>query len=298
MGNSNGNNGNTEQRPTPPRPENYADTILRAGTALAGLKAVDVDGDESPVAIVPDGFKVESLAPLLLARPRRYGATIHLGDVDSFVRYVKEHTARFVDDDDVEATMYYTVEPARFTHIFNDHSGAGPDWRDYRAIYTCPPSPEWRTWFGNNGKQKTQADFARFIEDNLPDVVAPPAADMLELSRTLEARKAVNFASSTRLSNGATELQYTEEITGTSQKGKMQVPDEFTIGIPVFKNGPGYRIICRFRYRLEGPRLLLWYEMVRPHKILEDAIKQVREQIEEGTQVKPYLGTFNGDAIT
>lgn len=83
-----------------------------------------------------------------------------------------------------------------------------------------------------------QADFARFIEDNAPDIASPPAADMIEISRSLEAKKKVNFASAIRLDNGKTEFTYEEDIEGTAAKGRLQVPQVFTIGIPVPEGGP------------------------------------------------------------
>lgn len=82
-----------------------------------------------------------------------------------------------------------------------------------------------------------QAEFAEFIERNLPDIVEPVGADMLEISRSLQAKKKVSFASGIRLANGQTELTYEEDIQGTAAKGKLQIPEIFKIGIKVIEGG-------------------------------------------------------------
>lgn len=114
---------------------------------------------------------------------------------------------------------------------------------------------------------------------------------MLEISRSLEAKKKVNFASGLRLSNGQNELTYDEQISGTAAKGKLNVPELFTIGIPVLEGGIKYAVEARLRYRIaDGGRLTMWFELVRPHKIVEDAVLAVWKEIED----KTGLMIFNG----
>jgi uncharacterized protein YfdQ (DUF2303 family) len=69
------------------------------------------------------------------------------------------------------------------------------------------------------------------------------------------------------------------------------VPEEFTIGIPVLEGGLKYAVPCRLRYRIaDAGKLTMWFEMTRPHKILEDAVKAVWTEIEQKTE----LTIFNG----
>ena len=251
---------------------------LNAGTALAGVKTIE----HRPVAIVPEGYRVADMEELLQypARPR---GTTTLRDTASFIAFVKETLAR---DDAEISRIYGTLDKPQFVAVFNDNG-----WRDWKAIYSCPLSKEWQTWLGANGRQMSQTDFAKFIEDNLPDVANPPAAEMLEISRTLEAKKKVNFASGIRLSNGQNELTYEEEISGTAGKGKFTVPETFLLGIPVLEGGIRYGVEARLRYRIgDAGKLAMWYDLVRPHKILEDAVKAVWSEIETGTD----LAIFNG----
>jgi len=115
---------------------------------------------------------------------------------------------------------------------------------------------------------------------------------MLTISRTLEAKKDVNFKSATRLSDGAQQFAYSEEVQGTAGKGALVIPETFDIGIPVFNGGGGYRVTARLRYRITDGRLALWYELLREHKVLEDALAQARTDIESGTGIKAFVGSI------
>jgi uncharacterized protein YfdQ (DUF2303 family) len=168
---------------------NNTQAALDAGAAVAAPKYID----DRPYIVVPEGATVFDAEQYLDAPTRKRG-TVTLNDVSSFTDYVTAEKT--------PATRIYGqyVNPT-FTAVFNDH-GTEPAWKDYRAVYACPMSAEWKAWAGASGRQMNQSDFAAFIENNLPDIAIPPAADMLEISRSLEAKKKVNFASGIRLSNG------------------------------------------------------------------------------------------------
>lgn len=248
------------------------------------LRAADIKYvDQTPVVMLPSDHVAYSLEKHLPFPPRKKG-TVVLGDVSSFIGMVlREKNA---------ATAIYAKSPSTpgFVAVFNDHNGGTPGWGDHRAFYDCPLSVEWKEWKRADGVKMNQEDFARFIENNLPDIAQPPAADMLEISRTLEAKKKVTFASGIRLSNGQNQLTYEEDIQGTASKGKLQVPEEFTIGIPVLDGGPRYAVVARLRYRIAEGKMAMWYELVRPHKIIEDAVMEVRQQIADATGVTIFTG--------
>lgn len=260
---------------------NETDTMNAAQLGAALTDSSEIDN--TPYVVVPIGFQVSSLESFKDIPARHRGNTV-LRDVRSFNEYVNNRKTG-------STLIYGAYTPPVFKAVFNDHLGDTPGWRDDTATYACPHSIEWVTWQGRNGRHMSQTEFAQFIEDNLPDIANPPAADMLEISRSLEAKKKVDFASGVRLSNGQNELTYTEEISGTASKGKLQVPEQFTIGIPVLEGGTRYAVPCRLRYRIaDGGKLTIWYEMVRPHKVLEDAVNTVWSLIQTTTEIKVLNG--------
>lgn len=216
---------------------------------------------------------VVDLEKLLPAPTRKRGNTV-VGDEASFCAVVTKHS-------DANTVIYGSKNPPSFKAVFNDHSAGQPGWKDHTAIYPCPLSIEWQKWTGANGRRMTQEDFATFIEDNSLDCRAPDSATMIEISRTLEAKKKVNFASGIRLSNGDNELTFEETISGTAGKGKLQIPETFTIGIPVLEGGAPYEVTARLRYRIgEAGKLSMWFDLLRPHKIVEDATNELWARIE------------------
>lgn len=255
-----------------------AETILKAGTALADIK--EVEG--VPVAIVPEGYDVRELTHLLeQERPRRHRGNLKLLDADSFIRYVEPHVAAGGN-----VNLLYRIEPAPvFKAVLNAATPEQPAHEDHTATYDAPLSKEWKTWTQNDGEAMGQEKFAQFIERNLLDIAAPTGAEMLELATSFQAKKGVNFASGTKLQNGQTQLVYEETIQAKAgEKGQLTVPDEIKLRLPVFEGSTiADELIAKFRYRIDGGKLYMWYELVRPHKVLEIATKDLLKQIEEGT---------------
>jgi uncharacterized protein YfdQ (DUF2303 family) len=257
---------------------NGLDLMFDAGAALSAARAID----KTPYVVVPEGFAVENLSRMMDVPPRLLGHTT-LRDEESFIAFVKLHRTENTD-------LYYSVDRPGFMAVFNAPRVGEPAWGDHKASYQCPLSPQWQQWKDNDGKRMNQEEFALFVERNLPDIVTPVAADLLEVVTTLQAKKKVNFVSGLRLSNGANEFTYEEQIDGSAAKGKLQIPEEITLGIPVFHNGQGYAVQAKFRYRIQDSRLSMWYELVRPHVIVEDATKELRQRIEAATE----LAALNG----
>lgn len=233
------------------------------------------------IAIIPKGYDLLNLEQYQdePARMREHHA---FHDVESFILYCSDFRAGFTNG---ESRMFGSKVNSTFTAIF-DYTG----WGEHTAKYVCPLSEEWKRWSGMSGKQTNQQAFAQFIEDNLPDVIEPEGAAMLEISRTLEAKKNVNFISNTRLRDSTVDFVFEEKVEATAQKGSIKIPEVFKIKIPVYDNGELHVIQAKLRYRLEGGKLSIWYELDRAHKVLEAAFQAVRKQIEDGLEVKALMG--------
>jgi len=262
-----------------PNPETEARAI--AALAAAGQQPLVVEG--VPVLILPEGYRLHQMDHLAAAPARKKGNTV-LNDLASLIDVVKEQKTP-------STHLYGTLNPPSFVAVFNDtHDAAG--WGDHKASYTPPVSPEWLNWIKFNGTKQDQAALAQFIEDNVDDVVEPEGALLLEICRTLQAKKDVNFVSHTRASDGSVAFTYDEDVKGSSPvRGGMAIPEQFIIGIPVFENGDRWRVTVRLRYRLAGGQLTMWYELVRPHKVIEVAVKDIREKLAAGTELHVLNGT-------
>ena len=244
-------------------------------------KPIDHPGLAGPVALVPDSVTIQSLEHLLPA-PTRTRQKLTVLDAESFIEYVNRFASA------ATAVFCNGPEGRTFTAVIDYHQPESPAWRDHVATYRCPTTIEWGRWKENDRKRMDQATFAEFFEENVKDITqpadqpnAPGAADMLEISRTLEAKKNITFRQGTRLDNGQVQLTYNEEIDGRAgESGQLRIPEQFYIAVKPFLGGDAFCVPARFRYRITDGRLMMWFELVRPDKVLEEAYNAVRQKIQ------------------
>ncbi|WP_339480357.1 YfdQ family protein [Pseudomonas sivasensis] len=244
-------------------------------------KPIEVPGIPAPLALLPNGVSIESLEHLLPA-PSRIKQKLTVIDAESFISYVNRFSTQ------ATAVFCNGPEGRTFSAVIDYHDPVAPAWREHVATYRCPTTVEWGNWKEKDRKRMDQATFAEFIEDNVKDIThhpehenTPSAADMLEISRTLEAKKNITFRQGTRLDNGQVQLTYNEEIDGRAgEAGQLRIPEEFFIALKPFLGGDAFCVPARFRYRIQEGRLVMWYELVRADKVLEEAYNAVRAKIE------------------
>lgn len=232
-------------------------------------------GDEHGVVVVPEGFAVKDIRDMLPPPPRPREA-VELLTAQSFCDYV----TRFGRAD--RTVVFADEQKAEFRAVLDYHSADGSRGTcDHVARYLCPASPQWVAWAAASGKLMPQADFARFIENNLPDIINPPAADMLGVALTLQVKKDATYSSDLRLDNGQTQFRYEETIRGTSRAGDLNIPDTFTLMLPVFVGDMSISIVARLRYRIQDQKLVIGYELVRPEMTRLAAVQTVTSQVQQ-----------------
>lgn len=260
---------------------------IAAGTALAE-PIVNPHTQGRAAVILPIGYTL-----VYLERPEaplRKQGIICLNDIDSFIAYYAQHA---VDNTNVYASM----RPMQFLAVFNDHGhddAALPGWRDHRARYAMAHSNEWTIWAERNKKPFDGNEaFAIWLEDNAVDVVTPSPARMMEIALNLRVNQTQSFSTATRLQDGNVKLTYSNDVSGTAASfGELSIPESFFIEIPVFEglSAKRYRVEARFRYRLESGKLKIHYDLVRPHKVIEQAFRDLVVQVEAETEEKVLFG--------
>ena len=106
--------------------------------------------------------------------------------------------------------------------------------------------------------------------------------NLLTVATTMQAKSDINFSSAKRLQDGQTQLVYNEVINATAgATGELKIPKTFALGLRLFKNGTGYKLVARLKYRLHSGAVKFHYELERHENAIDDAfsdyIKQVRE---------------------
>lgn len=257
--------------------------------ALAGLGTArkNPDADGAHFVMLPPDWQVAEL-PRHELPPRPQG-TVKLRDAASFIRY-------WIDHAQAHSRIYATLQPAAFVAVFDDFDLVNPSlaiaaqaaYRGFRALFEVPASREWTLWAKANREQMSQLRFAEFLQDNLPDIVEPEGATLLEMALNFEAVQAGSFVAAQRLQDGSHNLAWKAD---NNAGGTVRLPEHITLKIPVFENDEAAVVAARLRYRIKDGGLAIWYELVRPHKVMEQAFRNTWARIAKDTGAVVLLGT-------
>lgn len=248
-----------------------ADTIDRI-TELAHASIASQEIGGTTQLLVPEKYKHIDLTIAVektQQRPYRKSGTAKLFNIHSFLQYASDQNLSHT------GYIYADTQNITLTAVFNDLKDQNlTGWRDHRATFQAEYSREFNLWLNQNKQQKSQEEFAIFLEDNIADIAEPSGESLLSVALTLQAKTEVNFASSKRLDNGQVQLTYSENIDARAGNGNIEIPREFKIGVRVFKNGDGYAIKARLKYRLHAGSVKFWYELDRPENAIETAFEE------------------------
>ncbi|BEP50545.1 DUF2303 family protein [Variovorax sp. V116] len=265
--------------------------LVRDITA-AGLEPKVIAGTTHLIA--PPSFqhidltgKIEQAQPA----PNRLRGTIALGSLESLLTYLADQRAQS------SGYVYADIDARTITAVFND-TKAGPGWRDHRAVFAAVLTPEAKRWLDKDGEVFSQTEFAEFIEDNMADLHGEDAEKLLTVATTIAAATGINFSSAKRLQDGQTQLTYVETVNATAgAEGGLSIPKTFTLGLRLFKNGGGYKLTARLKYRLNSGAVKFHYELERPENAIEDAFTGYVEQVRSATVNTPEGATPLGYTV-
>lgn len=268
--------------------ENLAQTILaNLRTPMVLIPEGQMPAHQSLVA-VPNNFKTEVLdTEKNQPAPRRKLARVSVSELESFIDYLTRHGKP--DQTTIWTEVDYPKGRIAFTGIINDN-GCESDhsaWRDHLVSFSPAFSEEWKTWTEKDHKAMSQVEFATFLEDNLKDIASadgmPTGTQMYEMATNLQMTFDNSIKSQVRTQSGGVRLEFVD-AENQETVTKMDVFRQFALGLKVFRNGAGYQVNARLRYRKQEGRLLFWYELIRPDLTMEDASKDLiaslREQID------------------
>lgn len=221
----------------------------------------------------------------LRERPRRKTGTYYVRDAASLNTYLDKHELP-------ETELWAEANRLSVTAVVNGHAAAEAGHGDHRVVMTLTHTPEWKAWIERDRKMLGQVDFAEHIEDRLNDIVDPPAADMLELVQTFTAKRALAFESGKSLSTGQVQLEYRETLEAKAgHKGRLEIPQRFTLLIAPFEGGSPVPMTARLRYRINEGDLRLGFFLDRPEEVIRDAFADVLSGIAENNPSPLFHGT-------
>lgn len=232
---------------------------------------VHADGDITNLDLTGDSFR---------PYPARIRQTVHLTHVDSLLDFWTKHS-------DSSSEVYADRDRRTITTVLDAHHGtadadgdARPRWQTHRAILTLTIHDAMKAWLDGDGQMRGQVAFAEFLEDNLPYITDPLAADLLEMVQDVQATVQASFKSGYKISNGARQFQWTEQVDSTTKGGTLEVPTTFALRLPVWRGATtSEEMTARLRVRPGAAGLQLGYKLDRPTEVIDGAFEAVVEQV-------------------
>ncbi|MFE0651381.1 DUF2303 family protein [Streptomyces sp. NPDC059534] len=223
--------------------------------------------------------KVDLTGPEHTGIPARKSGSTTVRDATSFHAYFAKHS-----DDSTE--VYADADRLAVTAVLDAHTADTARWSGHRLILGLRKTESWAQWLEHDGRLMQQEQFAEFLEDHLPELLEPTAADMLEIAQSIQGATKVEWQNSTRLSSGQRQFTYAETVQAKAgQRGQLTIPETFVIGLVPFEGSEGYKLTARFRYRItKDGGLTLGYRLERPGDVIRKAFGDVVEAI--GTDIE------------
>ncbi|MFF9200001.1 DUF2303 family protein [Streptomyces sp. NPDC014779] len=261
------------------------DTTDNARTLIAfaqhAAAPVALEVGKYHVVRTADGFRtIDLTTPEHTGVPDRKTGTTTVRDAVSFAAYFTKHA-----DDDTE--LYADADRLTVTAVLDAHTATTARWSGHRLTLQLRKTESWTQWLEHDGRLMQQEQFAEFLEDHLPELLEPSAADMLEIAQSIQGATKVEWQNSTRLSSGQRQFTYAETVQAKAgQRGQLTIPETFVIGLVPFEGSEGYKLTARFRYRItKDGGLTLGYKLERPSDIIRtafrDVVNAIGEQIEQ-----------------
>lgn len=250
--------------------------------------------------------------------PSARKGTATMTSLDSFIAHVNRFgdadSAVFANEERSDPSVLAVLDYHRADTLPTDSDEGGHgDYRfgEHRTSFRFPLSDEWKAWHAQNGDPMTMPEFAAFLEDNVLDVAeidsVPESASrfvemmggakniadwskLTALAKSLTVFENAVCSEAVNLSNGEGQLtigaEHETEVAGV----KVKVPTMFFIAIPIFREGPAYRLPVRLRYRKHGSRVTFSYEIWRSDRAFKDAFNEAVERIGKETQAQVFYG--------
>ena len=266
-------------------------------------------GDEPPRAFaatgtdqfvaVPGDRKIVKLPSFQAYAPRKAG-TFTFNDVKDYVAFLLEHGGTdcsrvFMSPEGLDAP----VPVVSATAVLDFHEAGASDragWGQFVAKLNLRVDERLQVWLKAINKLEfmQQDEFATFIEMNANTVLTPPAADLVNIALKLEGTVGAKFSAVRDLDRADRTLHY-EEATST---GDVVVPRSIIIRVPVFENGPLHEIEVRLGFKINGNGVaLFWLRAPLLRVIMREAIAEVRNIIQEESELPVYLGSVALDSM-
>lgn len=270
--------------------ENIAQTVAYI-TRQSMAAAVVTSHDGREYLVVPEGmtkYDIPNEHGLKNTMPGYLQQSVTLQTTDSLGDYVNRFKG-------ANTVLFADIAASAIVAVLDFHHAAAGDKAPevargaHRATLSLPFAEEWTVWKGISGQLKPQLEFARFLEENGGDVVAPSGAELLEACRDLQAARKVNFTQAVRTNSDNENFEYTDE-TEARNRGGMEIPSKFELRIPVYFGEQTEAVFAFLRWKLDDGKLLLGIALHRAEHVRQAVFKQIVLRVADATDCPVVFG--------
>lgn len=267
---------------------NQAETIADlARKAVLPQSFMGADGRQ--YLIVPDGYQAKDITDphgLKSRMPIYIQQTVEMHALDALIDYVNlyktPNTLLFADmhANSISAAIDYhspTGAAAQVAHV---------------ATMKLPFSEEWGTWTKVDGQLVDQLAFARFLEENHPDVVQPNAGELIDAARDLHAARNVRFTKVVRTDSDNENFVAEDEtkLSSRSTGNSVELPREFTLSVPIYFGEPAIEMKAHLRWKVADDGMKLGTKLWRPEHVRQAEFRRIVVHAAENTGLKAMFG--------
>ncbi|MFD1216376.1 DUF2303 family protein [Microbulbifer celer] len=263
---------------------------IQAAQTVADLTLALKDAElKTPLAAVPDNFRLSSLEQYLPGRCR-YRGTMETVALDDFTNYCEEFSA---------AGAACFVDPQKMTarSIFNLGDIVEPGHADFSAKLSLVKTAEYSALLDINGSRSNQKTMAEFLEDYQDSIVCYAAdGEAIPNSKAIAAVRRLTIEASRREDHESQDFKASrsalESIEARSEHG---LPAGFRFECTPY-NGLNIR---SFELRLsvltggDAPSLIARIKRLEAQQ--EEMGRELQEKLASafsGTDIKTYIGSF------
>lgn len=221
-----------------------------------------------------------------LPKPLRQKEARSVATLEAFNEYVKRFKG-------AESSIYVSGSAGRYVITAElDHPGVatGPVWKDHTVSFTLEPSEDLKRWLESNKKGLTQEQFADLLEERARNIIAPPAADILEMANTLHVTRNLSVKSLRRGSSAKNSISFNQEQSlKAGQDGELELPTSFDIGVePFARYREATKIKALLRPRIVDDHPRFTYEL----QLVEEAIELILDGILSAIRTQTALPVY------
>lgn len=274
--------------------DNLIDLEFIRNLAVLAATAKQPSGKEQTV-FVPEGFKSVKIPALHeIPLPDHIQQNVGFFERESFTRYVKQYKGP-----STQIFAHKMPEGAEFVGVMDYHESGNertPNHCQHIANFNTKHSKEFQAWLLIHGKALTQEQFLDHIRRWGYTITSHTDADMIEMMSNLDFNTKGEFSSKVERTTGGRKLLFNEVVEGqTGGPKQITVPDVISMRNAIFEGGTELDYSADLLYRVGGGLLKIIVEVKRYHKVIEEAVKSLVDDIVAETGIEPLIGTVSLD---